>query len=718
MSDYAQSEHEVAPPPPTIRNAFADDTIRIMLATDNHIGYLERDPIRGQDSINTFREILQLAVKHDVDLILLAGDLFHENRPSRDCLYQVMALLREYTLGDRPIQIELLSDANDGKASGYSFPAVNYEDPNFNVAIPVFSIHGNHDDPQGAGPEGALCALDMLSVSGMINYMGKIDLPMGEGDAQNSGIAIRPVLLRKGNTRLGLYGVGNVKDQRMHFELRSNRVRMFMPRDKDEWFNVLLLHQNRVPHGPQQSVPEGMFDDSIDLVVWGHEHDCRIVPEPVAGKKYYITQPGSSVATSLAEGESVEKHVALLKIQGKEFELTPLPLRTVRPFVLDEMHLMEEAELNESLNLEDRHSITKYLKNRVEALIAKANSEWDARNAKAVKEGDDELSRMLPIVRLKVDTTGVSEMQNPVRFGQEFQGRLANPRDVLIFHRARAATRKGAKIVADKPELSIDDPGMTTAEKLSRVRVQTLVREYLAAQELQLLGETGMSDAIETFVDKDDVHAIQNHVNVALKSLMKGVQANGKNPEEMDEDDLDDIVGQVREKHIKEYDDKRQEGRSKSKGKSKSTNEESDASMDSMMLDVDAAASDFDEPDSDEQRPKKKSATSARAPAKKAPAKKAPAKGRSKKKAADSEEEEEQDDDDEKEEEEEAPKPKRTNRAAVLRCACQTSKKAPAKRSTTSKQSTLSFTPSGRTARAAASRATKKMAKAVELDSD
>jgi len=37
-----------------------------MLATDNHIGYMERDPIRGQDSINTFREILQLAVKYDV----------------------------------------------------------------------------------------------------------------------------------------------------------------------------------------------------------------------------------------------------------------------------------------------------------------------------------------------------------------------------------------------------------------------------------------------------------------------------------------------------------------------------------------------------------------------------------------------------------------------------------------------------------------------------
>lgn len=32
------------------------------------------------------------------------------------------------------------------------FPAVNYEDPNLNISIPVFSIHGNHDDPQGTGP--------------------------------------------------------------------------------------------------------------------------------------------------------------------------------------------------------------------------------------------------------------------------------------------------------------------------------------------------------------------------------------------------------------------------------------------------------------------------------------------------------------------------------------------------------------------------------------
>ena len=122
---------------------------------------------------------------------------------------------------------------------------------------------------------------------------------------------------------------------------------------------------------------------------------------------------------------------------------------------------------------------------------------------------------MLPLIRLKVDTTGVSDMSNPIRFGQEFQGRIANPRDVLVFHRSKKSANTGGganKVVIDQPDLSIDDPNLDLSEKLAKVRVQTLVREYLAAQELQLLGELGMSDAIQVFVEKDDPHAIQSCV--------------------------------------------------------------------------------------------------------------------------------------------------------------------------------------------------------------
>lgn len=60
-------------------------------------------------------------------------------------------------------------------------------------------------------------------------------------------------------------------------------------------------------HDPKAVVPETMFDDSIHLVVWGHEHENRIVPEQISGKNYHISQPGSSVATSLCPGEAAEK---------------------------------------------------------------------------------------------------------------------------------------------------------------------------------------------------------------------------------------------------------------------------------------------------------------------------------------------------------------------------------------------------------------------------
>jgi predicted nucleotidyltransferase len=60
----------------------------------------------------------------------------------------------------------------------------------------------------------------------------------------------------------------------------------------------------------------------------------------------------------------VSRHVALLKIQGTEFEMTPIPLRTVRPFVMDEILLTEVAE-EEGFDVADQMEITKYLKLRV-----------------------------------------------------------------------------------------------------------------------------------------------------------------------------------------------------------------------------------------------------------------------------------------------------------------------------------------------------------------
>jgi hypothetical protein len=48
-----------------------------------------------------------------VDFILLGGDLFHDNKPSRQTLYKTFELLRKYSFGDRPVPIEILSDPKE-----------------------------------------------------------------------------------------------------------------------------------------------------------------------------------------------------------------------------------------------------------------------------------------------------------------------------------------------------------------------------------------------------------------------------------------------------------------------------------------------------------------------------------------------------------------------------------------------------------------------------
>ncbi len=54
-----------------------------------------------------------------------------------------------------------------------------------------------------------------------------------------------------------------------------------------------------------------MLDGFLDFIVWGHEHECLISPQSSTIADFYITQPGSSVATSLSEGESKKKYKSI-----------------------------------------------------------------------------------------------------------------------------------------------------------------------------------------------------------------------------------------------------------------------------------------------------------------------------------------------------------------------------------------------------------------------
>lgn len=45
---------------------------------------------------------------------------------------------------------------------------------------------------------------------------------------------------------------------------------------EDDWFHMLVLHQNRARHGSKSYTGEHLLPDFLDLVFWGHEHECRV----------------------------------------------------------------------------------------------------------------------------------------------------------------------------------------------------------------------------------------------------------------------------------------------------------------------------------------------------------------------------------------------------------------------------------------------------------
>lgn len=63
---------------------------------------------------------------------------------------------------------------------------------------------------------GFMCALEMLSSAGLINYFGRV--------SDISEVAMAPILMQKGNTKLALYGLSSVKDERLHRLFVENKV--------------------------------------------------------------------------------------------------------------------------------------------------------------------------------------------------------------------------------------------------------------------------------------------------------------------------------------------------------------------------------------------------------------------------------------------------------------------------------------------------------------
>ena len=209
------------------------EQFKILIASDVHLGFAERDRIRGDDSFRAFEEVLQAAAKHDVDLILLAGDLFHVNKPSIPTMNRASALIRQYCFGEYDAE----SDRGP-RFTIHNHKQANFLDPNLKVRYPIFTIHGNHDDPTGVNQTSVI---DLLDSTGLVNYIGKRN--------HVEDVVLKPIVLQKGRTKILLYGLGSMHEERLHHLIKTDKFNYLMPEDEElsKYCKVVLVHQNRIP---------------------------------------------------------------------------------------------------------------------------------------------------------------------------------------------------------------------------------------------------------------------------------------------------------------------------------------------------------------------------------------------------------------------------------------------------------------------------------------
>ena len=560
------------------KNKNDPNLFRILIATDNHLGAHERDPIRKNDSFIAFREILETAKKEKVDALFLGGDLFDQNKPSRETLVQTMDVLREYVFGDDAIEFEVVSDQS------INFPnrgIVNFEDENVNVALPIFAIHGNHDDPSG---QENLSALDILSSCSLINYFGKHAL-----SGSNTGaIELKPVLLRKGETKLALYGLGWIRDQRLHQMMASKgNVKWIRPGSSDEktplanWFNLMLIHQNRVSHAPKNSISERHLPNWMDLVVWGHEHECLIEPQLFDGVS--VSQPGSSVTTSLVEAESGTKKICILELKpGKEkkdpphWRLLPVPLQTTRPYAFKNVSLAEQEDLlneEEDGGGQDQEAIENFLMITVNGMIKEA-----MQNAASGVKKLAQLNQ-LPLIRLRVDLTGGFQSVNVQKFGQKFVGKVANPSDMLLFHKSKKK-KGGNKDEEDefnegmmKENINVEDEDedlddARAGPRQDQKRIERLIKERMD-KGLQILDIPNLMNSLDDMVNRDDNKAVKTLCESTMKHFQRELASTAQPSELIEASEVQRRVQELTKKHTqqKQQQQQQQDGGARAKAK-------------------------------------------------------------------------------------------------------------------------------------------------------
>ena len=173
-----------------------------------------------------------------------------------------------------------------------------------------------------------------------------------------------------------------------------------------------------------------------------------------------------------------------LQYWGSCFCPMQIELKTVRPFVIDEINLENCGYLKNDANADEvRHDVEKFLCKRMEKLIRDAER---SRGPNQPKE---------PLVRLRVEFGNVEPL-NPILFGQKFFGRVANPKDIILPMKSKPHTQ-------DHLGLTRTNSEMKPLILLDTTTIEDIVKDHFekhAENFLQLFDARFLTESLRQFV--------------------------------------------------------------------------------------------------------------------------------------------------------------------------------------------------------------------------
>ncbi|KAL4480538.1 hypothetical protein ABPG72_022293 [Tetrahymena utriculariae] len=401
------------------KNVFKDqdNTFKILVATDNHVGYKENDPIRGNDSFEAFEEVLKIAKNEKVDFLLLGGDLFHETNPSQQCLYKMLNLLGSYVLGDGEIQYGI-SNYNE----------VNFQDCNLNIELPIFVIHGNHDYP--SDEYGNLSVIDLLHATKYLNHFGKF--------SNIEQIKVTPIIFQKGNTTIALYGIGYLKDKYFHKMLEDGKIEFVQPEQMGykNTVNILVIHQNRykgIRQGQsyRNCVHPEQFPEWIDFIIRGHEHEQKDDVDVMKDCPIATIQPGSTILTAIEDVQATPRRAILFEIKCQEANFQDITLiQSYRPVLYEHVELTSVVK-KAGFDLDDEQPADQAVEEVLWQFIQQSINNFKI----ALKDNFPNCPHLFakkPILRFKIEQSNF-DVFNFQRIESKLSDLVANPGEVLKF---------------------------------------------------------------------------------------------------------------------------------------------------------------------------------------------------------------------------------------------------------------------------------------------